>query len=376
MSISPTVIIPLHTGSGTHFKVRTLLDSGSGTNWIVESLLKYVQHTKIRTELMEVHTFHGCVKKRYQLVEVYYTDNQNNTQSIVCYVHDTYVRHVQLNMTNYILGQQSKCAPFALPGPLVDPGDTKVSHALESQGVGLVLSPASTNKIRTSDPIIRINELNILLEPTLFGVVISGAIPEHLIDTAHRVSVSFIAPRVVPDVSSLDISKKQIRTTLISPVDCNEDDIQGKSATNAAKYLSKYTSIPKNLALQNQVMDYTSWFTPIMCTLILMIKSSAIFFLFLLALLSNSFHITFILGLKPFLGKVSTNNKLFRQTLDKSHSQGKQLVNTFYHRPRLKSLKISHIYGHKKKTYYQNPAIQSKFVSKNHIRRVVPKQTS
>ena len=152
MSISPTVIIPLHTGSGTHFKVRTLLDSGSGTNWIVESLLKYVQHTKIRTELMEVHTFHGCVKKRYQLVEVYYTDNQNNTQSIVCYVHDTYVRHVQLNMTNYILGQQSKCAPFALPGPLVDPGDTKVSHALESQGVGLVLSPASTNKIRTSDP--------------------------------------------------------------------------------------------------------------------------------------------------------------------------------------------------------------------------------
>ena len=86
--------------------VRTLLDSGSGTNWIVESLLKYVYHTKIKTELMEVHTFHGSVKKRYQLVEVYYTDNQHNTQSIVCYVHDSYVRHTQLEMTSYILSQK------------------------------------------------------------------------------------------------------------------------------------------------------------------------------------------------------------------------------------------------------------------------------
>ena len=220
---------------------------------------------------MEVHTFHGCVKKRYQLVEVYYTDSQNHTQSIVCYVHDSYVRHVQLHMTNYILGQQSNCAPFTLPGPLVDPGDTNVSHGFESQGVGMVLSSASTNKIRTSDPIIRIKELDILLEPTLFGVVISGAIPDHLRDTAHRVSVSFISPRVVSEVSSL-------MPQHIPPLDCNNEDIQIKGAHNAVNYLSKDRYIPKNLAPQKLAMDYTLWFTPIMCTLILMIESSAIFF--------------------------------------------------------------------------------------------------
>ena len=173
MSISPTVIIPLYTGTDNPFKVRTLLDSGSGTNWVVKSVLKYVSHTKIRTEFMEVHTFHGSVKKKYDLVEIYYIDNQNNTQPIVCYVHDSYVRHIQLDMADYILGQQSNCAPFTIPGPLADPGDHNVSHGHESQGVGLVLSPATINKLRTLDPIIRIKELDLLLEPTIFGVVIT-----------------------------------------------------------------------------------------------------------------------------------------------------------------------------------------------------------
>jgi len=104
---------------------------------------------------MEVHTFHGCVKKKYQLVEIYYKDIQNNTQPIVCYVHDSYIRHTPLDMTNYIMGR-GKCAPFTLTGSLADPGDTQVSHAFESQGGGLVLCSASTNKLRTSDPTIMV----------------------------------------------------------------------------------------------------------------------------------------------------------------------------------------------------------------------------
>ena len=141
MSISPTVIIPLQTGSATPFKVRTLLDSGSGTNWIAESLLKYVSHAKRGSQVMEVHTFHGSVKKRHSLVEVYYKDMQNNTQSIMCYVHDSYIRHIKLNMADFILGQRGKCAPVTLPGPLADPGDPNVSYVHESQGVGLPLIP-------------------------------------------------------------------------------------------------------------------------------------------------------------------------------------------------------------------------------------------
>ena len=390
MSISPTIIIPLHTESGIPFKVRTLLDSGSGTNWIVKSLLKYVRHTKIRTELMEVHTFHGTVKKKYQLVEIYYTDNQNNTQPITCYVHDSYVRHIQINMANYILGQQGNCAPFTIPGPLADPGDTQVSHGFESQGVGLVLSPASTNKIRTADPIIRINELDILLEPTIFGVAISGAIPNHLRDTANEMSVCFIAQQAVPEVSSSQISQ-YIMPKLNSETACNERDIPGKSAPITAKHYPENIDIPEYLTIQNKVMDYIIWFTPIMCFLISMAKSSANFIFNFLASLSNIFHISITLRLKSFLQKVSTkvtntysnkpnqskscrisrkgtsvNNKLATQRPNKSHSKVRHSSTISYHRPRLKTLKTLSIDGHNKvMIYYQMPTIPSKSLKRS-----------
>ena len=85
LSISPTLIIPLNTNGDRPFKVRTLLDSGSGTNWIVKNILQHVQHTVKGTELMEVHTFHGAVRKRYPLVEIYYQDTQNkNSLNLSC----------------------------------------------------------------------------------------------------------------------------------------------------------------------------------------------------------------------------------------------------------------------------------------------------
>ena len=386
MSISPTVIIPLYTGTNNPFKVRTLLDSGSGTNWVVKSVLKYVSHTKIRTEFMEVHTFHGSVKKKYDLVEIYYIDNQNNTQPIVCYVHDSYVRHIQLDMADYILGQQSNCAPFTIPGPLADPGDTQVSHAFESLGVGLVLCSASTNKIRTPDPIIRINELDLLLEPTIFGVVISGAIPNHLRDTAHEMSVGFTSQRVVSETNSSQTSQ-YIMPKVISQTACNDIHTPGKSPFNAIKYFSKYMYIPENLALQNQFMDYTIWFTPIMCILLSMAKSSANFILFILASLANLFYVNITLGLKLFLQKTSTmiiktlsnkhiqskncrisrkrasvnNKKLAIQRLNKSHTKIRPLSTISYHRPRLKSLKTLSIDGHKIMIYHQLPTTPSKF---------------
>ena len=382
MSISPTLIIPLHTESGIPFKVRTLLDSGSGTNWIVKSLLKYVRHTKIRTELMEVHTFHGTVKKKYQLVEIYYTDSQNNIQPITCYVHDSYVRHIQINMANYILGQQGNCAPFTIPGPLADPGDTQVSHGFESQGVGLVLSPASTNKIRTADPIIRINELDILLEPTIFGVAISGAIPYHLRDTANDMSVCFIAQRAVPEASSSQISQ-YIMPKLISETACNEKDIPGKSAPITAKHYPEDMDIPEDLTIQNKVMDYILWFTNIMSILLSLTKSSTHFILFILSSLANISYVSITLGLKPFLQKASTkiiktlsnkpnqskscrisrkctfvNNKLATQSQNKSHSKVRHSSRIYYHRPRLKTLKTLSIDGHNKiMIYCQMPTI-------------------
>ena len=196
MSMSPTLIVPLVTNGDKPFKVRTLLDSGSGTNWIVKNILQYVQHTIKGSELMEVHTFHGAVRKKYPLVEIYYQDLHNVTQSIMCYVHDSYVRHIHLNLTNYIQSKYNNSQPFWI-NKLSDPGDPRVDHGFESQGVGMVLSPATTNKLRTNHGTIYLQDINMFLEPTIFGVAISGAIPEYLRDNAHRVSVSCTIPHLV-----------------------------------------------------------------------------------------------------------------------------------------------------------------------------------
>ena len=110
-----------------------------------KNILPRVKHTVIGSEWMEVHSFHGAVKKRYPLVEVYYKDPQNNEQSIRCYVHDSYIRHIQLNMTNYINSEYQNVTPFSHRLPISDPGDPHVDNGQESQGVGLVLCPASTN---------------------------------------------------------------------------------------------------------------------------------------------------------------------------------------------------------------------------------------
>ena len=70
VSLSPTIIIPLLTGdSGNkYYRVRTLLDSGSGTNWIVVSLLKFIEHTVKGSEMLEVLTFSGKIRKKFPLV--------------------------------------------------------------------------------------------------------------------------------------------------------------------------------------------------------------------------------------------------------------------------------------------------------------------
>ena len=199
MSISPTLVVPLLSRQQSPFKTRALLDSGSGTNWIVSSILKHVQHTVKGAEMMEVHTFNGAVRKKYPLVEIYYKDAQDKVQSILCYVHDSYIRHIQLNITDWIKTNYD-CTPFQAPITLSDPSDKKVSHGYESQGVALVLCSATTNRLRTNHDMVHINQIDILLEPTIFGTAISGAIPEHLRSKANQVSVNCAVPSIINKV--------------------------------------------------------------------------------------------------------------------------------------------------------------------------------
>ena len=196
MSISPTLIVPLVTNNQEHFRVRTLLDTGSGTNWIVESLLQRVTHTKKGYEMLEVATFNGTVRKKFQLVEVYYIDPNLNTQGIMCYVYEAFTRHITAKgMLQHITNN----APFEHEAfsDMVDPTSMRVDHGDESQGIGMILCSTSINRLRTTDQILLIKSLDIILEPTIFGVAISGAVPPALRGQIHVILASHIAPRLI-----------------------------------------------------------------------------------------------------------------------------------------------------------------------------------
>ena len=197
-SISPTIILPLLTGEKDKslFKVRALLDSGSGTNWIVASLLKHVVHTVKGTERLEVITFSGKVYKKFPLVEVLYPTQSGKADNILCYAHDTFTTHVAVKgMVEYIRKEAKQKSD--LLDRLVDPSSMEIDHANMSLGIGLILCSATINKLRTAESSWNIPNINILLEPTIFGVAISGAIPNTLRCPQATILAQNIAPRMV-----------------------------------------------------------------------------------------------------------------------------------------------------------------------------------
>ena len=217
MSLSPTIIIPLRNNTDESFRVRALLDSGSGTNWITASLLKFVAHKVIGSDILEVITFSGSVTKKFPLVEVYYKDLNNTTWSLLCYVHDTFTRHTSAKgMVNFIVNNSK--IKYDYFDSLVDPASLDVDHSKESLGIGIILCSSSINRIRTKGNVIQIPELEILLEPTIFGVAISGAIPPCLqaeanIFLANKISPRLVCKRKVEDqVTDLQDNKLNLKT--------------------------------------------------------------------------------------------------------------------------------------------------------------------
>ena len=196
MSLSPTIFVPLLTNNNKTFKVRTLMDPGSGTNWIVVSLLKHVKHTVKGSEMLEVVTFSGTIKKKFPLVELLYEQPNGKPANFICYAHDTFTRHIAAKgMVDYVVqNSQNHCSLF---NNLVDPASLEADHGRESQGIGLILCSSTINKIRTKEYIVSVPELDILLEPTIFGVAISGAIPPSLRNPENIIMANNIAPRVI-----------------------------------------------------------------------------------------------------------------------------------------------------------------------------------
>ena len=196
MSISPTLIIPLLANNGRYFKVKTLLDSGSRTNWIVRNVLNQIKHTVKGKNTLKVFTFNGTVRQKFTLVEIYFHDPKGKIKNIMCYVQDQYATHVTVDG---IIGHINfnHTTPFNLSTPLVDPSSVDVDHSDAANAIGMILCSSTINTIRTAESIVVLPELKILLEPTIFGTAISGAVPKCLKSNPQRVAANNMAIRLV-----------------------------------------------------------------------------------------------------------------------------------------------------------------------------------
>ena len=193
MSLSPTIILPILKSNDCIYKVRTLMDPGSGTNWISKDILKHVEYTSVGSEILEVVTFNNIVKQRFQLVEVYY-NNLNQKQSLRCYVIHDFTQHIAVkSILDFIVSKS--IVRSTLFNSMVDPATKDVDHGRQSQGIGIILSSSAINKIRSDEKIVLLPELGILLEPTIFGVAVSGKIPESLSNQIEFIQVNCIAPK-------------------------------------------------------------------------------------------------------------------------------------------------------------------------------------
>ena len=200
VSICPTIIIPVLANNGRYFKVRTLLDSGSGTNWITIDVLNRIKHTIIKRKTLEVSTFSGEVRQKFTLAEIYIHDDRGKLITITCYAIDRYTAHVPVEGIVPHIRYNHK-TPYNFSKELADPNSLEVDHTDAADQVGMILCSATINRLRTPEPVTLLPELKILLEPTIFGTAISGAIPKSLKSSQQHATAHNIAIKSVCDLS-------------------------------------------------------------------------------------------------------------------------------------------------------------------------------
>ena len=195
-AILPTLPIPLHSKEkGSYYKVNTLLDSGSTTNWITEDLLKNLDYKLHGDTDLEVYTINSIERKKFKLVEVYYTKN-NKRQGIMCYAHEKFTQHTRVRGMVEFIKENSRGISNELIDSIIDPITAHSDHSKISRGVGMVLCSAAITRIRNGASK-TLENIGILLEPTIFGTVISGRIPESLRSKTEQVCSFMTIPRTV-----------------------------------------------------------------------------------------------------------------------------------------------------------------------------------
>ena len=225
ISLLPTVIIPMiSTVKDKQYRIRTLLDSGSMTNWISKEVLKMLKHTTKGHDMLELNTMTGKVQKRFQLVEVYYVHDQV-VNNVTCYVHEEFTKYVTVKGLPEYIKHNSNITQEELE-KIVDPATQNVDHKDISLGIGMILCSSVVNKISLNDTVIKLKDLNLKLEPTIFGTTVSGEVPQALRGSTNTFCAYNIVPRLVEKVKeplfrTEDIEEEQLKKNLHF-LDCQE----------------------------------------------------------------------------------------------------------------------------------------------------------
>ena len=96
-------------------------------------------------------------------------------------------------MVEYII--KNSCIPEDRARELADPNTRDLGHYSLSRGMGMILCPETIAKLRQGTPRL-LTDLGILLEPTVFGIAISGRVPEVLRKNLETCSAYNICPKI------------------------------------------------------------------------------------------------------------------------------------------------------------------------------------
>ena len=223
-SFLPTIIMPLYTGKDSIYRVRTLLDSGAGHSWIAGRLLKYINFTRMPSQRLTIGTLNGSVNRKCELVQIYF--RKLTLIPIECFVLDDFVEHIMVYGLKKYLKEETELDEYTI-NKITDPSDVEVDHADLSLGTGLVLSNAAMALICPSQSTrINLREHRLILEPTIFGLAISGEIPQMLRSRTRVVQTLCTTPKLCNTVPEDNHTSTDIHSELGYEKEVLEDEIR------------------------------------------------------------------------------------------------------------------------------------------------------
>ena len=95
---------------------------------------------------------------------------------------------------------------------MMDQTSKAVDH--KNQGTGMILCSSSINRLRTNENIVHIPDLDILLDPTIFGVTVSESVPVCLESHIEVVMANNIVPVLITDIKDPCLFMSQDSHTL------------------------------------------------------------------------------------------------------------------------------------------------------------------